>query len=306
MQTPTLLSIGLGVLLLIVQTVESNLDPSIQITFFLFFLFSTGIPHGALDHLVEEKTAQRQQKTYSFTAFTAKYLATMAIYGLAWYVSPTLSLLFFLLISAWHFGETDLENVPFTIGWSVARFSLGGLVLSILLLTHAEEVTPIWTRIVQNNEIALSFWQFSADYRFFLLVSWALFFAASFIVSYRQSVIVINKARLLRLVCVLVLTYFLPLLPAFALYFGGWHALNSFHSIQKYLIENEPTTVKSALTIWSKALPFTLIALIFSSFSVWCWQRFLQSWDFIPLLFIFLSLVTLPHLNVMHYVNQRK
>lgn len=304
-QTPTLLSIILGVLLLILQAIQGSLDPSVQIIFFLFFLFLTGIPHGALDHLVERRTAQKQQKTYSFSVFLSKYVATMVIYGLLWYTSPTVSLLFFLFISAWHFGETDLENVPSTVSWSITRFLLGGLILSVLLLTHAEEVAPIWRRIVQNNEFALSIWQFSADYAPVLLSLWATFFIGFFALSYRQSVVYFDKMRLLRLVCILVLTCFLPLLPAFALYFGGWHALNSFHSIQKYLIQDEPITVKSALVIWLKALPFTFLALVFSSFSVWYWQRFLQSWDFIPLLFIFLSLITLPHLNVMHSVNQR-
>lgn len=303
LKTPTLLSILAGGLLLAWQILY-GLTPSVQIGFFAFFMAATGIPHGALDHLVAAQTLEKQQITFKLPFFLAKYLLTMAMYGVIWYALPTLSLLFFLIISAWHFGETDLDAVPFTKRWQITRFLFGGLILTILLLTHAAEVTPIWTRIVRNEDTALRIWKFVTDNTLIMCTLWSVFFGLAFIAAQYQSPTRFDKNRFFRLVTILLLAYFLPLLPAFALYFGGWHAVCSFQSIQNYLFQNNRTAFKTPLSIWKKSLPFTAVALLFLTFMVWYWQHFLQNWDPIPVLFIFLSLITLPHLNVMHSVNK--
>ena len=52
LETPTLISIAAGSFLLLWQLLTGELTPSVQIAFFAFFIFLTGIPHGAIDHLV--------------------------------------------------------------------------------------------------------------------------------------------------------------------------------------------------------------------------------------------------------------
>ena len=302
LKTPTLLSILAGGVLLAVQILY-GLTPSVQIGFFVFFMVVTGIPHGALDHLVEAQTLKKRQITFKLPFFFAKYLLTMTIYGVVWYALPTPSLLFFLIMSAWHFGETDLDAVPFTKRWQTTRFLFGGLILAILLLTHAAEVTPIWARIVRNDVITVNMWKLLTDNTFVFIGLWSVLFVLAFTAAQYQVPTRFDKNRFLRLAAILLLAYFLPLLPAFALYFGGWHAVCSFQSIQNYLLQNNQTTFKTPLSIWHKSLPFTAIALLFLTFMVWYWQHFLQNWDPIPVFFIFLSLITLPHLNVMHSVN---
>ena len=303
-QIPTLITIILGGGLVFWQAVSGSLPPSVQIAFFLFFLFVTGIPHGALDHLIEQKTAEKRQNPFVLSLFLAKYLFTMVVYGFLWYIAPTFSLLFFLIISAWHFGETDLEKVPLTLPWYVARFLFGGLVLSTLLLSHAEEVTPIWSRVVQNEPFAVAFWHFASEHSKTIIICWSLILVVVLALAQQKAAARFDIGRLIRLAIVLILTYLLPLLPAFGLYFGGWHALCSFKSIQEYLIQNNRSSFKTSILIWSKALPFTAGAFLFLGFAVWYWQHYLQAWDSIPLLFVFLSLITLPHLNVMHAVNR--
>ena len=64
-ETPTLISVIAGCSLVLWQQWTGSLPPSVQITFFTLFIFLTGIPHGAIDHLVEKETAKRQQKSSS-------------------------------------------------------------------------------------------------------------------------------------------------------------------------------------------------------------------------------------------------
>ena len=306
-ETPTLISILVGSVLVFWQLLTGLLPPSVQIAFFAVFILLTGIPHGAIDHLVEERTAEKQGKGFDLIVFIAKYLLIMAFYGLMWYVLPSVSLLFFLFISAWHFGETDIEKAPETALWNTTRFVFGSFILLFILLIHNVETTPILGRISQNNSAVLSIYFLLIQFKMPILIinligAFILFYLAN-----KQHLITINKTHYGRLFLILILIYFLPLLPAFALYFGGWHALCSFNSIHNYISENkvdkEYFSPFLILKTWTKTLLFSFLAVIFLSFATWYWLHFLQTWDPIPMLFIFLSLITLPHLNVMHKMN---
>jgi beta-carotene 15,15'-dioxygenase len=306
-ETPTLISILVGSVLVFWQLLTGVLPPSVQIVFFAVFILLTGIPHGAIDHLVEERTAEKQGKSFDLIVFIAKYLLIMAFYGLMWYVLSSVSLLFFLLISAWHFGETDIEKAPNTTVWNITRFAFGNFVLLFILLCHVEETTPILERISQNNSAVMYIWYCLNAFKIPLLISILFFVFILFYFAHIKASITINKIRYGRLFLILILTYFLPLLPAFALYFGGWHALCSFNSIHHYISENnvdkEYLSPFLILKTWTKTLLFSFLAIIFLSFATWYWLHFLQTWDPLPMLFIFLSLITLPHLNVMHKMN---
>jgi beta-carotene 15,15'-dioxygenase len=308
LQTPTLISIVAGSFLLLWQQGTGELDPSVQIVFFAFFILLTGIPHGAIDHLVEKETAERQQKRFNLTFFLAKYVLTMFFYALVWFVLPSLSLLFFILMSAWHFGETDIEKAPPTPLWNAARFTFGCFILSWILLFHAAEVTPILERISQNNQAVAAVWLFLVAIKNAFLIGLAAFTSVFSYFGNKKNPIAFDKPRFLRLFLIVVLTYFLPLLPAFALYFGGWHALCSFANIHEYLLRINSNSNRekgySILKTWSKTLTFTLLAVSFLVFAVWYWLHFYQTWDALPLLFVFLSLITLPHLNVMHRMSK--
>jgi beta-carotene 15,15'-dioxygenase len=309
LETPTLISIAAGSFLLFWQQLTGVLPPSVQIVFFALFIFLTGIPHGAIDHLVEKETLKRQQKRFNLPLFFAKYLLTMLFYALVWVIFPSLSLLFFLLMSAWHFGETDIEKAPPTLLWNIARFTFGCLILSWILLFHAVEVTPILERISQNNEAVMDVWQFLVPIKSIILVGLAAFSSVFCYFGNKNSSLDFDKIRFLRLFFIVVLTYFLPLLPAFALYFGGWHALCSIVNIHEYLEMKKGSDKKNnylILKTWSKTLAFMLLAVSFLVLAIWYWLHFYQTWDALPLLFIFLSLITLPHLNVMHRMSRNQ
>jgi beta-carotene 15,15'-dioxygenase len=302
-QTPTLLTIIAGVILAGYQHFVGPLPLLFQLIFCGFLLLVAGIPHGALDHLVEQERANRLGKQFLLGQFLAKYLLTMGVYAGAWLLAPVPCLLVFLLISAWHFGETDLANAPETPYWSLARLSAGGFVLAFILLTHADETTPILFRIVQADELAVSFWQGLVLRSGAILRGWGTLVVVLTMLAYGQRASAIDGWRLARLLIIIGLTYFLPLLPAFMLYFGGWHALSSFHSLRHYLPVNAPTPTQAALHVWKQSLPLTGVAFGFLAVFLIVLTELAPSFDYLPILFIFLSLITLPHINVMHAVN---
>lgn len=306
LQTPTLLTIAVGLVFVVYQQIIGPLPMVVQFMFCGSLLVVAGIPHGALDHLVERERAARLGQSFSLLGFLAKYLFTMGVYAGAWLLAPVPCLLVFLLISAWHFGETDLDTAPETAYWSLARLSAGGFVLAFILLTHAAETTPILTRIVQNNELATSVWQGIIVQTGAVLRGWATLTLVLMMLAFGQRPALVDGWRMARLLAIVGLTYYLPLLPAFMLYFGGWHALSSFNTLRDYLPMNTTDLAKSAWQVWQQSLPLTGIAFGFLGICAVGWHYAAPNLDPLPILFILLSLITLPHIGVMHTINTNK
>jgi len=301
-KTPTWLTILLGLILLIWQFFQGNLPQNIQIIFFVSLILLTGIPHGALDHLIQEVTDKKLNKKYYFYRFIIKYLLIIALYALAWFWFSGLSLLTFLIISAWHFGETDLEKVPKNMPiWSFTRLIYGFYILAFILLSHIEEVRPIVSKMLSNQKYLIIFWNFislNVKQTLYLL---GLSFTTIFIIAQSKCFIKFDKIRIFRLALILLLSAFLPLLPAFALYFGGWHALCAFDNIHDYLRKDHPhLTFK---LVYLKSLPFTFVAIIFLCGFVSYGNFYIHHFEPLPILFIFISLITFPHLLIAHQMN---
>jgi beta-carotene 15,15'-dioxygenase len=249
----------------------------------------------------------RTHRQYSFGRFLLKYVLLIGIYAIAWYLFSLPSLLIFLLISAWHFGETDVEKVPSKAYlWMANRFLHGAFVLAWLLLGHAAETTPILERITQSSAEELWIWQYAVAHRWQILLNgWVLISVLTW-AAQQQHPAVFDAARMLRLLLVLILCQALPLLLAFTLYFAGWHSISAFQTIRAYLTAGaKGNRWHSWWNFWMLAMPFTLLAVLSSAVLAWYWQRFAQQIDPLPILFIFLSLITLPHLQVMHGMNSR-
>ncbi len=304
--SPTGLSVVVGALLLGGHWLTGGLPPVVSWTFFGLALLLAGIPHGALDHLVDEQTAYQHGRIFRLDRFLFRYLLTMLAYGLLWWWQPALSLIVFLVFSAWHFGETDVDPVPPKAPlWMGLRFVHGGFVLFFLLLGHAAETTPILDRISRHDPWLMQGWNVLVQHESDILLGWGRLLLIGVVLTLQWSPIAVNQLRLARLVLLLAICLWLPLMPAFALYFGGWHSISAFQAIGQYLRRNNAGPL-SARQIWVKALPLTGLALLGLLLMIGSWYWFARQIDPVPVIFIFLSLITLPHLGVMSGMNQQR
>jgi len=299
---PASLLIAFGIILAGWQQLVGSIPDWAQWFVFGSLFIGAGIPHGALDHLISRQTALRTGHRFSWFRFLTRYLLLMAAYGLLWVFFPSFSLLLFLAGSAWHFGETDLENVPNTWLWTLTRFAMGGFVIVFILLTHTTEVTPVLERITYHHPTTLSVWNWAIHHTSKVGSFGVLITVGLFTMAYRQVPAWIKWGRLSQMAVVLFLGCWLPLLISFALYFGGWHALSSFQSICIYLKHNQPDRLTAA-QLWLQSLPFTALALLgLAIFTSW-WHSQVHQQDPLPVLFIFLSIITVPHLHALHGMN---
>ena len=270
-------------------------SPMVDHAFFAFFVFVLGIPHGALDHLIEARLHTLKGQRFSLYGFLALYLVQMGLYAVCWLFFPTVSLLLFLLMSAWHFGESDMEPAPQGVLWGITKFTLGLMVLFFILMREPLLTGEIIFRITRGNAVALDVWEWLSDIDLTLYALWMVSFPLLYFWANRQKSMATPYIRLAYFLPMVLTMYFLPLLPAFALYFGAWHALNTFQQMNQFLSDHPHGHL-----LWSKAIPFSIAAMLFLLLFGLLWKKSFAHMDPMPVVFIFIAIITLPHLMVMH------
>jgi Brp/Blh family beta-carotene 15,15'-monooxygenase len=245
-----------------------------------FLLLAIGIPHGAGDHLIAAKIAQRENLTFHLWPFIVYYLGIMLVYAALWFVSPLISFIIFIAISVFHFGDMeDVHPVEPAKTWvNLAKtICLGTGILSFILVSHWQEAY----RIITDMQVKLP-----AKLPEFSIFSSLLFLLLGFQKK--------NFHSFFNTFFALVIGYFLPLIPAFICYFSCCHAITSFEGMRKHLeIKIEE--------LYKKLIPFSLGAFLLGILYIKLVSNDLQLYP----IFIFLSLLTLPHFLLMHKLIKR-
>jgi Brp/Blh family beta-carotene 15,15'-monooxygenase len=235
-----------------------------------------GLPHGALDHLLESRNISGKITS----RFVAKYVGIMALYFVLWWILPVFSFIIFILYSAFHFGQSDMEEWNVSRQKNIKALVWGVLLLGMLLFPHMNEVADIAGGMGVKLNAGID-WD---------LVG--LFFAIS---AFGWGVVGKNKFMVLS-TCMLILTAALPVLSAFGLYFIGQHSLNGWSHLKKGM-------QVSGKILFFKAFPFTAGALLLMAaalslplFGILPGSD--ESW--ISLFFVFLACISMPHVWAMH------
>lgn len=297
------LSIGVllaGILVFLLFKFAVLSDFAWQILFVVSILL-TGIPHGALDHLVEKKHAELNGQRFQLTTFLLNYVTRMALYGVVWWISPNIGLILFFVISGWHFGETDLQYIAGKhkmLDWFMAT-TYGLLVLAVLLLNHIEETaeilsyfpSPGWdTSLLKLENMTKILLQSSLGVLFLSLFIFHFIFYKGKIISYLYISV--------SLIILVLLLIELPLLVGFTVYFSWWHSLRTLHRIARFL-ETQTAQIISFRQLAVQAIPFSLMAFLGIAGLVW-WGGYSSQMSLVLVgLFIGIALLTAPHLEVM-------
>ena len=247
-------------------------------------LIIVGIPHGAMDHILES----RGEKTNFTASFILKYLGLMGLMYVIWQINAPVALILFLGYSAWHFGESDFRELNIEGNWKSFSWGLWLLVSILTLhLTELNEFLPYFD--LAKLPEGISFLGFTT-------VKWAVFFSAFLMVFF--TCIYRRYSQLRDVVYIVILGAFMPLLVAFGLYFIGHHSINGWSHLKKGLNMTNNQ-------LWRKAWPFSLGAFFILSLflGVVDWNKTAYWAQF----FIFLSCISFPHVWEMRkfYMNSK-
>jgi Brp/Blh family beta-carotene 15,15'-monooxygenase len=244
-----------------------------------------GVPHGGLDGVVARRIGW-PTGLVAWLSFHLAYVAMAALVAVLWWLFPLPSLGVFLLISALHFGASDIADRG--ADW-LPLLAHGGLVCIAIPNLQPVSVEPIFAVLVGVENASLLMEGITI-----LFLPWVLCFVAYFIYAYmrpqyRQSVV--------SLLILVGLASILPPLISFSLYFCFWHSRGH---MQRLWCSLEQLERKRSLC---EAGIYTAMAWITAGIIFYYLQGSTVT-SLVQVTFIGLAALTLPHMLLVDYAGR--
>ena len=273
------------------------LNSTIQLAFFGIGVIFLGIPHGSLDHLIYHHERNEVMNLKSMGRFLLFYLGFGILYAILWIISVELSILVFILISAYHFGEMDLMglSIPSSLA-SRILFSLYGLLFLVnYLLFQFPQVEAILIGFPGFDESQIeklrSLYQYQIE---LMIVSILIFIPILSIYLYQNNLFgLVQLEAILQLILLMVIVFNMPILLGFGFYFNIWHAGLSMVEIKKFLGWQNKSYLFICRKSWlTNCASFLMIASLFMFF-----RGDLER--LLAIFFMSIAILTAPHMNVI-------
>ncbi|MFK8162526.1 MAG: Brp/Blh family beta-carotene 15,15'-dioxygenase [Lewinella sp.] len=253
-----------------------------------------GLPHGATDHglFLALQNGQSRGKKISFYF---AYLAIIAAYGLIWWLSPVVAFFIFMLLSVYHFGQSNWVNLDYdnTIVEKGHYLLWGVGILLTPILLHAEEAITIVKSMTGTVVITAP----SATSVYYFIGITGLLNTLMIIVLWWQQRITTKRFAGEIFAYALLITMFLTnsLLLGFSVYFVFWHSLASAKDQLQFFKLRLPPTLRRQLFV---EVAMTVLGALSFCLIIWFGpgpETALKP-AVIGGVFIFISLLTLPHM----------
>ncbi len=267
---------------------------AVEDTLAYILILSFGILHGANDIKLLQVTSSNTEKKPKYLLILLYYVAFVLLVATLFYLIPGITLLLFVLFSAYHFGEQHwVARLDVTATWEgiVLYTSYGLLILFLLFAAHSSEVITIVLKITSieiSEEIFIPVLGVSAFLFVLLYIKIAKQFSSRMIV------------ELFYLLVFFIIFNTASLLWAFAIYFIIWHSVPSLSDQIKFLYGDFSKIhfvkyLKSSFVYWIASVLALILLFTFLDDS---------SVGFLPLLFSFLAAITFPHVFVISKLNR--
>lgn len=284
---------GLFLLLISLFSGIGQIDESVEIFAAAILVVLVGIPHGAVDHVLF-----LDGKKVNPFLFYGAYLGLILTNIAFWIWLPVFSLVFFLLNSAVHFGQSqfsDFTEIPGKISL-VLNAAWGASILLGLISYHFTEISAV----VNQTPDLLSF-GLLLDQKILSLLLVLSTLTAVLLMVYSAVIKKIPFEKLLLEMIILGLIhasfFLLPLLIGFTLYFVLLHSLKVLVEEFKYL-----RFKKSGLSVFGfirMLAPFTSLSIFFGAVVVLMVYFGMLQVSYALIFLVLLSAITLPHSIVM-------
>jgi beta-carotene 15,15'-dioxygenase len=268
---------------------------SIAIWVVLVSVFLIGIPHGAIDHIMAAEIFGLNKTLKDHLLFYSGYLLIMLLVGALWYFVPVAGMVLFLVISVYHFGQADMEDFmkpgPLTWIWHNAR---GLLIIGLIVFSDPSVTYPIMAEAMQISEASFAAWMPDADIAAAVILLGYLVLGLTAWLQNRLNDPIRFAFDSLILAGLLIITG--PLI-GFAVYFALWHSAGHINEMREFFSGKGKTLTLAGFYV--KALPFTLVSLFGLAFLIGINQAFGLQEQFLSLMFILISVLTLPHMFIV-------
>lgn len=311
------LLLGSTLLLLAVLLSTGDIPFGWQLGLFVLLMVLTGIPHGAVDHVVyqyvknddgSDKAGHTDKilegskiKKAHLGRFFLVYMGIIAAYSVLWLLLPKLCLAIFLLMSFYHFGQSQLYYLELSEK-NILKVTLylcwGALIIGGIVFFNYEASAEVLAGIVELPALL------SRDSALNMLILLGVFTFTGLIFAYFRKSLNANQLlfEIFSLGLLLGLFYLAPLLIAFAIYFGLWHSLKAIQAELRHFGEEQ----QSLGWFYRQAWPFSLLSFIGIGILILAAGQLEAYVSPYMLFFIAISVLTMPHMYYMQKLYQRQ
>ena len=252
-----------------------------------------GIPHGAIDHIIFFK-----KRNITQLKFYLIYLGLIIGFVLMWHIAPVLSLVLFLLISAFHFGESQFEDIKLNKIFKNSFYFFWGIaLLSTLIFYNLKELANV-TAYFDDTLILEKVYDIKNVTILFYFTNIVTLSSMIMLFIYKKIKIERLLSEFFLLFLIHVTFYLFPFIIGFTLYFVVLHSLKVMQDEIEFFKKDNPEF--SFLDFLKLLAPYSMLSIFFTTILL-----LLSYYSYIPysipfLSIIIISVITLPHAIVMN------
>jgi beta-carotene 15,15'-dioxygenase len=279
-----------------------GISDSLALWVVLGSVFLIGIPHGAIDHIMAAEIFGLNKTLKDHLLFYSGYLLIMLLVGALWYFIPVAGMILFLVISVYHFGQADMEEFmkPGKLNW-VWHNIRGILIIGLIIFSDPGLTYPIMSEAMQISEASFSAWMPDATLSVLAIATVYALFAVFAWFTKRLAEPLHFFLDSLLLAGLLIITG--PLI-GFAVYFSLWHSAGHITEMREFFKGRGKSM--SVGRFYRLALPFTVVSLLGLALLVGINSAFGLQEQFLSLMFILISVLTLPHMFIVDRMYAEK
>ena len=273
---------------------DSFISNNAQIIVGFVMILTFGILHGANDLLLIRNIGSEKEKL-PLLRLLVYYLIVVGFGALLFWIIPWFALLLFIIVSGYHFGEQQFQNLEKSILFKIFEFTYGLFILMLLFIFHVIEVKEV-IRNITSISISENYFSIGLVITSLILLLQGFYFS--------QKLIEFKSKWLLETFYLLVFAIIFKvssLIWGFAIYFILWHSIPSIINQVIYLkgefnLKNFIIYLKTAFAYWLVSLiGIAVLYLLFKDVKI-----------FNALFFSFLAAITFPHVLVIYVLFKKK
>ena len=269
-----------------------------------FLILIIGVSHGAYDH-IKGRSLLKIYNINNIFIFYLSYILVGLIVIFTWFVTPSISLLIFLIFASFHFGKEDSQFIlkNRSIAYSIFYVLKGLLVVTAPLYFNFVETINIFKLLLIENENFYRYldWIESKNILITLITLSFLVNILLTIVNFKIS----NLTLLLDFASILILNYFLSPLIAFTIYFCFLHSIRHIIAIANEV--NNRNFYDGLKEFIKKASALAIVTVILFILALIITYNYFEINDAIlKIIFIGLASLTFPHILLEYLLEKNE
>ena len=270
----------------------------------LLLILVIGVSHGSLDNEKGRKLFQILGIN-NFLIFYLSYILIALIVIILWLIIPSVSLIIFLIVAAYHFGKEDtqfliVENTYYN---QLLFFLKGSLIILAPMYFHFDETISIFKLLLIDNE---------SFYKLLDLVETNKILLYSIVLSTLSSIILFAKnfefnkfTVFFDYFSIIIINYYFSPLEAFTIYFCFLHSVRHCISL---IYDLDKNNMANGLKIFTKkALPLTILTAIFCFVGLYLlYNTYSFDSSILKIIFIGLASLTFPHILLEYLIEKNE